>query len=240
MGAMRCRTALLVLIYVVAVLLLIPVLLVCMLFRARAPIVGIAKWGMRVSRRILGLPVDVRGLESVDPSLPAVFMANHASFVDGPLLFMLIPQAVRVIVKKGVGRIPIVGPGMRFMGFLTVDRKGAREGKARIEMAIRAMKENADSFLIFPEGTRTRDGLLGPFRRGGFFLAVGTGAPIVPIAVRGTYALMPHGRWYVGRGRVRIDVLPAIPSGEYTVDTMPALMARVRTAIQEGLDKGDA
>jgi 1-acyl-sn-glycerol-3-phosphate acyltransferase len=240
MGEMRCRTALLVLIYVVAVLLLIPVLLVCMLFGARAPIVAVGKWGMRVSRRVLGVPVDVRGLENVDATRPLVFMANHASFLDGPILFMLIPQPVRVIVKKGVGRIPIVGPGMRFMGFLTVDRKGAREGKARIETAIRAMKENADSFLVFPEGTRTRDGRLGPFRRGGFFLAVETGAPIVPIAVRGTFAMMPRGQWYVRRGRVRVDFLSPVPSGEYSIETMPALMDRVRTAIRDGLEKGDA
>jgi 1-acyl-sn-glycerol-3-phosphate acyltransferase len=237
---MRFRTALLLLFYVVLVLLLIPFLLLCMLAGTRAPLVAVGKWAMRLSRRILGIPLDVRGLDNVDPGRPLVFMANHLSFLDGPLLFMLIPHPVRVIMKKGVGRIPIVGLGMRFVGFLTVDRKSAREGKAQIGRAARMMEEKGYSFLIFPEGTRSRDGLLAPFRRGGFFLAVESGAPIVPVALRGTYEMMPRGRWYVGQGRIRIDFLEPIPAREYTVDTMPALMDRVRSAIRDCLDKGDA
>jgi 1-acyl-sn-glycerol-3-phosphate acyltransferase len=167
-------------------------------------------------------------------------MANHLSFLDGPLLFMLLPQPVRVIMKKGIGRIPVLGPGMRFVGFLTVDRTGAREGKARIELAARLMRERGYSFLIFPEGTRSGDGGLGPFRRGGFFLALESGAPIVPVAIRGTYEMMPRGRWYVGKGRIRVDVLAPVPSAGTTVETMPELMEKVRAAITAGLEKGDA
>jgi 1-acyl-sn-glycerol-3-phosphate acyltransferase len=274
----RFRTAFLILVYVLLVLLLIPFLLLCMLVGTRDPLVAIGKWAMRLSRRILGIPLDVRGLENVlargsyprastaevdprakpgaptgaggrseapapaavDRSRPLIIMANHLSFLDGPLLFMLLPQPVRVIMKKGIGRIPVLGPGMRFVGFLTVDRTGAREGKARIELAARLMRERGYSFLIFPEGTRSGDGDLGPFRRGGFFLALESGAPIVPVAIRGTYEMMPRGRWYVGKGRIRVDVLAPVPSAGTTVETMPELMEKVRSAITAGLEKGDA
>ncbi len=237
---MKLRTAFLVLVYVLLVLLLIPFLLLCMLVGTRAPLVAVGKWAMRLSRRILGIRLDVRGLENVDRGRPFIFMANHLSFLDGPLLFILIPHSVRVIIKKGVGRIPVVGLGMRFVGFLTVDRKGARKGKARIELAARMMRERSYSFLIFPEGTRSRDGRLGAFRRGGFFLALESGAPIVPVAIRGTYEMMPRGRWYVGKGRVRVDFLAPVSSEGTSVETMPDLMEKVRSAIAAGLEKGDA
>jgi 1-acyl-sn-glycerol-3-phosphate acyltransferase len=240
MKPMRFRTALLVLMYVVILVLAIPFLLLCMLVGRRDPLVAIGKGTMRLSRRILDIPLDVRGLESVDAGRPLVFMANHLSFLDGPLLIMLIPHPVRVIMKKSLGRIPILGLGMRFVGFLTVDRKGAREGMARIELAARLMKEKGYSFLLFPEGTRSPDGRLGPLRRGGFFLALEGGAPIVPIAIRGTYEMMPRGRWYVGKGRIGVDFLESIPVRDYTVETMPALMDRVGSAIRDSLEKGDA
>lgn len=240
MGPVRFRTAFLIFVYVLLVLLLIPFLLLCVLVGTRDPLVAVGKWAMRLSRRVLGIPLDVRGLENVPPGRPLIVMANHLSFLDGPVLFMLLPLPLRVIIKKGIGRIPVLGPGMRFVGFLTVDRKGARESKGRIELAARLMRDRGYSFLIFPEGTRSGDGRLGPFRRGGFFLALESGAPIVPVAIRGTYGMMPRGRWYVGKGRIRIDIRPPVASDGITVETMPELMDKVRSAIAAGLEKGDA
>jgi len=240
MGTVRFRTAFLIFVYILLVLLMIPFLLLCILIGTRDPLLAVAKWAMRLSRRILGISLDVRGMENVERGRPLIVMANHLSFLDGPVLFMLLPLPLRVIMKKGIGRIPVVGPGMRFVGFLTVDRKRAREGKARIEMAARLMRERGYSFLIFPEGTRSGDGRLGPFRRGGFFLAVESGAPIVPVAIRGTYDMMPRGRWYVGKGRIRIDILASVSSDGTTIETMPELMENVRSAIAAGLEKGDA
>jgi 1-acyl-sn-glycerol-3-phosphate acyltransferase len=239
MGAVRFRTAFLIFVYVLLVLLLIPFLLLCMLVGTRAPLVAVGKWAMRLSRRILGISLDVRGMENVERGRPLIVMANHLSFLDGPILFMLLPLPLRVIMKRGIGRIPVVGPGMRFVGFLTVDRKRAREGKARIEMAARLMRERGYSFLIFPEGTRSGDGRLGPFRRGGFFLALESGAPIVPVAIRGTYDMMPRGRWYVGKGRIRVDVLAPVPSDGISAETIPELMDKVRSAIAASLEKGE-
>ncbi len=113
---------------------------------------------MRVSRAILGIKVETSGLERFDPNKPYVFMANHVSFLDGPLLFVVIPGSVRVILKKSVFAFPVLGWIMITSGFVSVDRRAGGGGVRSIERAVRAMKEKGYSFLIFPEGTRSLDG----------------------------------------------------------------------------------
>ena len=232
------RTVLLVLFYVAVVVLGLPFFLFCMLAGLREPVLAYGLWAMRVSRRILGIQVEVEGGERFDPAIPAVFMPNHGSFLDGPLMMMLIPGRARVILKQSILRIPVAGQAMRFTGFVPVDRKGTRGGKAAIDRAAALMRERGYSFLIFPEGTRTRDGNLGPFRRGGFFLALETGAPIVPVTLLGTRELMPKGQPYARRGRVRVVFHRPIPVTGHTPETMAGLMDQVRAAIAlaEGFD----
>lgn len=184
-----------------------------------------------MGRRILGLKIEVSGLENFDCSQNYIFMANHISFLDGPLLFYLIPQQVRVILKKSIFRIPVVGAGMRFAGFIPVDRKRARGGKKSIDEAARLMKEKGYSFLIFPEGTRSRDGRIQSFKRGGFFLAIEAQAPILPITIKGTFELMPKGSFFVKRGVVRVVFHPPIKTAGMGLEDMPALMQQIREAI---------
>ena len=233
------RTALLVLFYLLVVVLGLPFILFCMLAGRREPVLDYGLWAMRVSRRVLGLEIEVEGLERIRPGPPYVFMPNHGSFLDGPLMMSLIPGRPRVILKKAVLRVPIVGQAMRFVGFVPVDRKGVRSGQASIERAAEIMRQRGCSFLIFPEGTRTLDGRLGPFRRGGFFLALATGAPIVPVTIIGTRGLMPKGRPYARRGLVRVLFHEPIPVRGYTKETMSGLMDEVRAAIFSAHDLGD-
>jgi 1-acyl-sn-glycerol-3-phosphate acyltransferase len=143
----------------------------------------------------------------------------------------LIPGVARVILKKSVLRIPVVGMGMRHVGFVPVDRKGTEGGKRSIARAAALMRERGYSYLIFPEGTRSRDGRLGPFRRGGFFLALESGAPIVPVTVRGTFELMPKGQWFARPGRVLVAFHEPIPVAGFAADNMAQLMDRVKGAI---------
>jgi len=225
------RTALLLVFYVVIVLALSPFILFCMLTGLRQPLVEIGLWAMRVSRRVLGITVEASGLERIEPGQPFVFMPNHGSFLDGPLVMMLIPGRPRVIFKKSILRVPIVGQAMRFVGFVPVDRKGTRGGKASIDRAAALMRERGYSFLIFPEGTRSRDGKLQAFRRGGFFLALESGAPIVPVTIRGTFELMPKGQKFARKGTVQVAFHDPIPVAGYTIGTMAGLMEKVREAI---------
>jgi 1-acyl-sn-glycerol-3-phosphate acyltransferase len=232
---MKVRTILLFLTYALIVLAMVPVLLVCLLTGVGDPLLAIGKWAMWLGIRILGLRLDVSGLDRVDRRRSFLFMANHISFLDGPMAFMLIPQPVRVILKKEVFKLPVVGPGMRFVEFVPVDRKGARRGRESIERAARLMKEKGFSFLIFPEGTRSRDGQLQRFRRGGFFLALESGAPIVPISIKGTFEMMPRGSFFIRKGRIRVTFHPAVPVEGYHAENLSALIDRVRLNIQGGL-----
>jgi 1-acyl-sn-glycerol-3-phosphate acyltransferase len=225
------RTAVLVLFYAVVIIVLTPFILFCMLTGLRDPVITVGLWAMRISRRILGITIEAVGVERLDPRAPAVYMPNHVSFLDGPLVMVLIPGVARVILKKSVLRIPIVGMGMRHVGFVPVDRKGVKGGRKSISRAAGLMRTRGYSFLIFPEGTRSRDGRLGPFRRGGFFLALETGAPIVPVSILGTRALMPKKQWFARRGRVRVVFHEPVPVAGYTPETMGGLMEKVQAAI---------
>jgi 1-acyl-sn-glycerol-3-phosphate acyltransferase len=162
-------------------------------------------------------------------------MSNHLSFLDGPLLFLLIPQSIRVILKKEVFRIPVVGQGMRFVGFVPVDRKGVRGGKKSIDRAAQLMRERGYSYLMFPEGTRSRDGRTQAFKRGGFFLALESGAAVAPITIRGTYELMPRGTIFARRGKIDVLFHPPVPVKGYDQNNMQTLIDKVKGIIVSGL-----
>jgi 1-acyl-sn-glycerol-3-phosphate acyltransferase len=233
------RSAVLLILYVLIVILMTPVILVCMLAGVREPLLRIGKWVMSLSRVVLGIRLEIEGLDRFGRKDAYVFMANHVSFLDGPLLFYVVPRLLRVIIKKSVFRLPVLGQGMRFVGFVPVDRKGIRGGKASIDLASRLMRERGYPFLIFPEGTRSRDGRIQPFRRGGFFLAMAAGAPIVPVSINGTFELMPKGSFIARRGTILVVFHPPIPVEGYNRGNLEGLMAAVKAAIKSGLDAHD-
>lgn len=228
------RTIILLLIYCILVLLLLPVLLISYLGKWTKPLIAISKWALYLGKKILGIQLEVNGLEGIDKNMPYVFMANHLSFVDGPLLFMIIPQYVRVILKKEVFRIPIIGQGMRHVGFIPVDRKRLKGGKKSIDKASSLIKEKGFSFLIFPEGTRSRDGKLLPLKRGGFFVALNAQVPIVPVSIKGTYELMPRGSFFVKRGKIKVLFHPPFPVHGFDRENLSLLVEKVRNIILSG------
>ncbi len=229
------RNAILVLVFFVLTVLAIPVILVCFLFGVWDAFLIYGRWMMRVGRRLLGIDLAVTGLDRLDRGTPYVFMSNHLSFLDGPLLMTILDRPARVIVKRFVFRVPVLGLGMRFSGYVPLDREGAGAGRRSIARAALLIKEKGYSFLIYPEGTRSLDGKLRRFRRGGFFLALESGAPIVPVSVKGTYELMPRGKWFVRKGPVQITFHEPIPVTGLTVEKLPELMDRVKAAVSSTL-----
>jgi len=229
------RNILLVLVYIVLLILAVPVLLVSVLFGLRDVFIAYGRWMMRVGRRILGIKVEVRGLDRLDPTTPCIFMSNHLSFLDGPLLMTILDRPARVIVKRFVFRIPILGLGMRFSGYVPLDKEGHGAGKATIARAAHLIRKKRYSFLIYPEGTRSWDGNIQPFRRGGFFLALACEAPIVPVTIRGTLELMPRGQWLIRKGPVQIAFHEPIPVTGYTQETLAELMEKVKDQVSSAL-----
>lgn len=212
-------------------LLAAPVLLVCAVFGLPDTFLAYGTWMMDVGRRLLGIRIEVEDRAALDRTRPYVLMANHQSFLDGPLLMTVLHRPARVIVKRFVFRVPVLGLGMRFAGYVPLDKEGAGAGRRSIARAARLMKEKGYSFLIFPEGTRSWDGRALPLRRGGFFLALETGADIVPVSILGTHELMPRGKRLIRAGNVKIVLHEPVAVGAYTAEKMPELMERVRSAI---------
>lgn len=229
------RTLLLFLMYAILAISLIPLVIICYLAKKPRPLMAVGKWAVRVGQKILGIELEVARSGQIDNRSTYVFMANHASFLDGPMLYMLIPQALLVILKKSVFRIPILGQGMKVVGFIPVDRRHSGGGKKSIEKAVRRMREKGFSFLIFPEGTRSLDGRLQALRRGGFFLALESQAPIVPITIDGAFEIMPKGQFFAKRGKIRVDFLDPVPVEGYSIDTLHVLIEKVRDLIKAHL-----
>ena len=231
------RTIVLLLVYVVIIILVIPVLIILYLLRLKLPFFWITKGVLKFGQKILGVRLEVCGLENIDKKKSYIFMPNHLSIVDGPIMLMLIPQPVRVILKKEVFRIPVIGQVMRHVNFVSVDRRGKRGGKESLEKATKLMKEKGYSFLIFPEGTRSLNGKLQKFRRGGFFLAINSRAPIVPVTITGTYELMPKGSFFIKRGKIRVAFYPPVSVRGMDRDSIPVLLSKVKTTILSGLNE---
>lgn len=162
----------------------------------------------RWSRNLLwlfGIKTGLRGAENLDPSTHYVFLANHSSYLDIIALGATIPDDIRFIFKKELAKIPIFGWGLAMGPYILIDRTDARNAMASIENAASQIREGA-SVVIFPEGTRTPDGKLGPFKRGGLMLATKSGVPMVPVAIIGTYQLLSRHDSRVRPGKVEVII----------------------------------
>lgn len=231
------RTILFFILLVILVIIFIPVVFFCYLFRTAKPLYVFARLAIRLGQWSLGLRLQISGLDGLDKKKAYVFMPNHISFLDGPLMFLIIPRYMRIIFKKEILRIPVVGWAMKIAEFIPVDRKGSQSGRKCVERATRLILEKGYDFLIFPEGTRSLDGKLRPFKRGGFFLAIKGKTDIVPVSIQGTFEIMPKGQFSVRKGLIKVVFHRAISVKDYTIDNLPTLLEKVRFAIASGFDE---
>jgi 1-acyl-sn-glycerol-3-phosphate acyltransferase len=192
--------------------------------------------GMSIARlgvRAAGVCVEISGLENVPPGVSCIFLANHVSNLDPPILFPAVPGQASVMLKKELMRIPLLGTAMRMAKFVPVERRSSRESAQASVTAAAETVRSGLHFLIFPEGTRSKDGRLQPFKRGPFYLATETGAPVVPVAISGTEKLMRKGSAKIYPGVARVEMLkPIYPIG---FETREELMRAARAAIAEAL-----
>jgi len=197
-----------------------------LLYRVSMPII-------RAGVRAAGIRVVVTGVENVPAGVSCIFLSNHVSNLDPPVLLPAIPGMASVFLKKELMRIPILGTAMGMAKFVPVERGSRRDAaQASVAAAADALRSGLH-FLVFPEGTRSKDGRLAPFKRGPFYLAKETGAPIIPVAISGTQKLMRKGSAAITPGSAKIQMLAAIDPAAYT--TREELMAAVRTAIAAAL-----
>lgn len=166
----------------------------------------------------------------LDPRRGYVFMANHQSMYDIPALIAGMPGEVRFMAKKGLFKIPVFGWALSAGGFIPVDR-GNRKAAVETYQAAIASLRRGKSILIFPEQTRSVDGLLLPFKRGGVVIALETGFPIVPVGIRGTRDVRPKGSLKIVPGEVTVDYGRPIEVAGMGLEHRPELLARVRSEV---------
>lgn len=194
---------------------------------------GVAMKFVRAAVRITGVRVRVEGIDNIPPGV-CIFAANHVSNMD-PLAFVpAIPRRVAILVKKEVFRIPIFGRAMRMARLLPVDRENREAAAATVETAVKYLKEGL-SFAVYPEGTRSRDGRLLPFKKGTFLIAIRAGVPVVPVSIVGAQDLLRKGEWSVRPGEVTVRFGPAVDVSPYTVERRADLLARVEELVAAGL-----
>jgi 1-acyl-sn-glycerol-3-phosphate acyltransferase len=182
--------------------------------------------------------VTVEGLAQIDPLRSYIYMSNHQSNFDIPVLLAHLPVQFRWLAKAELFKIPIFGRAMRGAGYVRIDRFNRESAIDSINEAAAKMKDGV-SVMIFPEGTRSRDGNISPFKKGGFVMAVDSGVPIVPIILRGTLPIMGKSSLRINTGDVSLQIEKPIETTGYTRETKNNLIEMVRSVICQGFEKGN-
>src|SRR5436305_2103801 len=163
----------------------------------------VGMWGAFTGVRLAGVRVQTVGLDKLDPTRTYIFMSNHVSNLDPPLMLPLIPRRTSVMAKKELFDIPLLGKTMRMGSLVPVDRKNRDAGISAVRAAAEVIRQGIN-MTIYVEGGRSFDGKLIPFKKGPFYLAVECGVPVVPVTVVGTIHAMPKGRFAIKPSDVKV------------------------------------
>jgi 1-acyl-sn-glycerol-3-phosphate acyltransferase len=176
-------------------------------------------------------PVTVTGLEKIYTSKPCVYAANHGSALDIPILYAELPFQFRIIHKRELLSYPIVGWHLKRSGQICVDQRNPASSIRSVRSALKGLK-NGMPLVIFPEGARTPDGGIKPFMQGAFFFAIKAQVEIVPIALVGTFDLLPMDTYHIKCRPIEMRVGDPIPTAGLTLDDMETLSAKVQKALE--------
>ena len=183
--------------------------------------------------RAVGVRVNVKGSERIPPGT-CLFVANHTSSADAPAVVNAIPRRIAILLKKSLFKYPIVGQAFTLAHFIPVERSKHESAIASLEKAIQAMREG-QSFLIYPEGTRSPDGRLQPFKKGAVVMAIKAGVPIVPVACSGAHRIMGKRSLVIHPGEILVEFLEPIDASRYTFEQREELNEVVHDGMAAGL-----
>lgn len=214
----------------------IAVMLHMVLWRNEEVFYEYARSWSRLLLRMCGIRVTLIGRDELDPTARYIYVANHASLFDIPVILASVPDNVRIMYKRELERIPVFGWALKISPFIAIERERAREAADVLQKVVATMAAGS-SVLVFPEGTRSVDGNVGTFRRGAFSLAVRSERQIVPLALKGTAAILPKKTRKINGGDVSVRIFPPV-----TVPTAPTrndelrLLTDVRQIIASAVD----
>jgi 1-acyl-sn-glycerol-3-phosphate acyltransferase len=207
------------------------------LFGAKNFLYKLGHWGVRLSLALTGITFRVSGREHVPANRAVVFCSNHQSNVDPPILFEALHSHTHILYKAELNAIPLLARAFKVGGFIPVDRRNKEAAMRAIDAGAQSIR-GGNSFLIFPEGTRSKTAELLPFKKGGFIMAIKAQAPIVPVAVQGGDAAMQKGSKIIRPVTVSIRIGQPIETTGLALSDRDALIAQTRQRIESLLALG--
>jgi 1-acyl-sn-glycerol-3-phosphate acyltransferase len=194
----------------------------------------IAVRGALFGTRLVGVRTETVGRERLDPRQTYIFMANHVSNIDPPVFVPLLGRRVFILVKKELFRIPVLGYAMRKAQFIAVDRQNRDAAVESVKKAIDVLRSGM-SMMAYPEGTRSRDGKLLPFKKGPFHLAMDSGISVVPVTIIGAHEVWPKGRFRIAPGKITMVFHSPIDPQAFSSreELMQAVRAKIESALPE-------
>jgi 1-acyl-sn-glycerol-3-phosphate acyltransferase len=211
-----------------------PGLLVAWLFDRPGLLYVLSHGGVRLALSLSGITYEVVGRERLPRGRAAVFCANHTSNIDAPLLFHILHPRLHLLYKAEFAKMPILGRAAPIAGFVSVERQNPEQSQRAVDQAA-ALVAEGHSFMVFPEGTRSRSGELLPFKKGGSIMAIKAQVPLVPVAISGGRAAMTKGSRLVRPVFVRVTIGTPIETTGMTLDDRDRLTASVRGQIEQML-----
>jgi 1-acyl-sn-glycerol-3-phosphate acyltransferase len=200
--------------------------------KSKAFLYGPGHIGVALALGLAGIRYRVHERERIPKNRAVVFCSNHESNVDPPVLFQALHKRLHVLFKAELKKLPVLGAVMVAGGFVPVERDRREASMASIDLAAESIR-SGNSFLIFPEGTRSRTSEMLPFKKGGFIMAIKAQAPVVPVAVSGGRSAMQKGSWFVRPVMVDVKIGEPVETAGMTLDDRDALIEIVRTRIEK-------
>lgn len=210
-----------------------PVILYSLITKDPNPVYSAGLGGVLFFVKAVGVKIRVKGTERI-PESPCLFAANHTSSADAPAVVGAIPRRISVLLKESLFRWPIVGQAFRAVHFIPVNRGWRDAAIASVDKAAEAMKAG-QSFLIYPEGTRSPDGRLQEFKKGAVMMAIKAGVPIVPMICTGAHRIMEKHSLKIHPGEIVVEFLEPIDSSQYSFEERDVLNQKVHDAMAAAL-----
>ncbi|MBN2244141.1 MAG: 1-acyl-sn-glycerol-3-phosphate acyltransferase [Acidobacteria bacterium] len=221
----------------VYILLLAPLTLLWSLISGDTRLLYImARFCIRAGGLIGGIRISIRGRERIIPGKTFLFLSNHQGNIDGPVLCHATPRNLRALIKAEIMKLPILSLVFKQARFVPVERLNPKKARESIDLGARLLSEGL-SFFAFPEGTRSRDGRLGEFKKGAFIMAIKAQVPVIPVTIAGSAVIQPPGKYSIRAGRVRVVFHEPIDTKGMDLDDRDRLADLTRKAIASGLNR---
>ena len=194
---------------------------------------------IRAGLAMVGVRVEVNGLDRLEPKQTYIFTPNHQSLIEVPLWVAYLGRNIAYLGKKEVFKYPIFGYGIRLVGVVPVDRSNSPAAVESAKLATENIRRGK-SYVVYPEGTRSSDGGLLPFKKGAFMMAIDAGVPVVPITISGATRIMPKGQIKIFPSTVRVTIHEPISTSGYSKANIAELITQTRDKIFSALDEDEA